>query len=77
MMRETPVFIKIDEYKDILDIIHLTKSKIKEAKSLIEKINELKNAEDYELNSWHSSIDEIEKRVMFIDKTLFDPESIK
>jgi len=77
MMRETPVFIKIDEYKDVLDIIHLTKSKIKEARSLIEKINELKNAEDSELDSWHSSIDEIEKRVMFIDKTLFEPESIK
>ena len=74
-MKETPVFIKIDEYKDVLDILHLTKSKIKEARKLIEKINELKNAEDSELMAWHDSIDEIEKSVMFMDKTLFEPES--
>lgn len=76
-MRETPVFIKIDEYKDVLDILDLTKAKIKEARSLVEKINELKNAEDSELNAWHNSLDDVEKRVLFIDKTLFEPESIK
>lgn len=75
-MKETPVFIKIDEYKDVLDIIHLTKSKIKEARQIIQKINELKNAEDAEISAWHESLDEIDKSVMSIDKALFEPESM-
>lgn len=76
-MKEVPIFIKIDKYKDVLDILHLGKSKIREARVLIEKINELKNAEDAEISAWHNSLDEIEKRVMFIDKSLFEPESIQ
>lgn len=75
-MKEAPIFIKIDQYKDVLDILHLTKSKIREARVLIEKINELKNAEDTEINAWQNSLDEVEKRVLFIDKSLFEPESI-
>jgi hypothetical protein len=76
-MKEAPVFIKIDEYKDVLDIIELTKGKVEEARKLIEKINELKNAEDSELEEWKSAIDEVDKRIGFVDKTLFDPESIR
>lgn len=76
MMKEAPIFIKIDQYKDVLDILHLAKSKIREGKVLIEKINELKNAEDNELNAWQGSLEEVEKKVMFIDKSLFEPESI-
>ena len=75
-MKEAPIFIKIDQYKDVLDILHLAKSKIREGKVLIEKINELKNAEDNELNAWQGSLEEVEKKVMFIDKSLFEPESI-
>jgi len=75
-MKEAPIFIKIDQYKDVLDILHLAKSKIREARVLIEKINELKNAEDTEIKTWQNSLDEVEKRVMFIDKSLFKPESI-
>ncbi|MEA3515222.1 MAG: hypothetical protein U9R34_07105 [Nanoarchaeota archaeon] len=75
-MKETPIFIKIDQYKDVLDILHLAKSKIREARVLIEKINELKNTEDTEIKTWQNSLDEVEKRVMFIDKSLFEPESI-
>ena len=76
-MKEAPVFIKIDEYKDVLDILELTKLKINEARGLIEKINELKNEEDNELEAWHNSLDEIDKKVTFMDKTFFQPESIK
>ncbi|MCK5026453.1 MAG: hypothetical protein KAS15_07700 [Nanoarchaeota archaeon] len=75
-MKEAPIFIKIDQYKDVLDILHLAKSKIRDARVLIEKINELKNAEDTEIKTWQNSLDEVEKRVMFIDKSLFEPESL-
>ncbi|MEM3373811.1 MAG: hypothetical protein QW757_05235 [Candidatus Woesearchaeota archaeon] len=67
------VFIKIDEYNEILDIIALINAKVKEAKILLEKINELKNQEDLEIDNWKNSIDDIERKLKFVDQTLFEP----
>ena len=43
MNREMPVFVKIEEYKDVLDVLELIKNKIIQAKDVLGKINELKN----------------------------------
>jgi len=53
---EAPVFVKIDDYKDILDIL------------------ELINEEDSELELWKSTLNEIERKVENIDRTLLEPE---
>ena len=71
-----PVFVKVDEYKDILDILNLVKDKLNEARTTLNKINKLKNEEDNELNLWRSELDEIEKRIGFIDNTLFEPNNL-
>ena len=68
-----PVFVRIEDYKDVLDIIDMIKSKLAEAKEILTKINELKNEEDAELELWRSGIEEVERKVAFIDKTLFEP----
>ena len=68
------VFVKIEEYKDILDIIDHIQEKIKEAKTIQGKINELKNQEDAELELWKNGIHDVERKVNFIDQTLFEPK---
>jgi len=75
--RETmPVYVKIDEYRDVLDIMNMIKSKLHEARKVLGKINDLKNEEDAELELWHTSLDEVERKVEFVDKTLFEPEAL-
>jgi len=71
-----PVYVKIDEYKDILDIVNLVKEKLNDARKTLDKINKLKNGEDNELSMWHSELEEIEKKVEFIDHTLFEPNNL-
>ena len=71
-----PVFVRIEDYKDILDVINMIKNKISEAKETLGKINELKNEEDAELELWQTGIEEIERKAEFIDKTLFEPSSL-
>lgn len=73
--KETPIFVKIDEYKDVLDTIALIKAKIKESKTVLGKINELKNSEDNEIEVWRNELEEIERRITYIDRTLFEPEA--
>ena len=72
---EAPVFVKIEEYKDILDILELIKDRLNEAKRTLADINEMKNDEDSELEMWESTLIEIEKNLDSIDRTLFEPES--
>jgi len=74
MVEGMPVFIKVEEYKDILDIIDLTQEKVKEARALLEKINELKAEEDAELEAWNNSINEVDQKLDFVDRSLFEPK---
>lgn len=75
MAGEAPVFVKIEDYKDVIDVLDLIKDRLAEAKRTLADINELKNDEDSELELWSSTLTEIEKKLEDIDRTLFEPES--
>jgi len=69
-METAPVFVKIDEYKNVLDIIQVLRGKVRESKNLLESLHKMKMEEDSELEEWSSELDEIEKRIESIDKNL-------
>lgn len=69
-----PVFIKVEEYNDVLGLIQMVRKKLEEAKETLLKINELKNEEDHQLEVWQSTLSEVEKKVDFIDHSLNEPE---
>jgi len=73
--KEMPVFVKITDYKDVIDVIDLIRAKIKQVNGTLGKINELKNQEDAELEQWKNEINDIETKMNFIDKALFDPQN--
>lgn len=77
MPEETmPVFVRIDEYRDVLDVMNIVRNKLEEAKATITKINELKNEEDSELELWRTGVEEIERKLAFVDKVLFEPSML-
>lgn len=69
-----PVFVKVDEYKEILDVLEMVKGKIKEIRDTLGSINELRNEEDAELAVWSNTINDIEKKIDGIDRIMFEPE---
>ena len=73
-MERMPVFIKVDEYDAVLSLVKSIRRKLDEAKETILKINDLKNEEDHQLESWQNTLAEIEKKVDFIDHSLSEPE---
>tara|TARA_Y100000310_G_scaffold127071_1_gene126098 strand:- start:1698 stop:1925 length:228 start_codon:yes stop_codon:yes gene_type:complete len=73
-MEKMPVFVKVDEYDEVLNIIKVIKSKIDDAKSTLLKINDLKNEEDHQLEMWQNSLSEVEKKIDFVDQSLNEPE---
>jgi len=72
-MEKAPVFVKLEEYKDIMDIMSLMREKTRQAKFLLDKIAELKAQEDAELATWAKELDDVEQRVSAIDRTLSEP----
>ena len=75
-MAEMPVFVRIEDYKDVLEVVNMIKNKLEDAKATLAKINELKNQEDSELDMWHSTLNELEHKIDFVDKSMFEPESL-
>ncbi len=76
MDKQNPVFVKIEEYKDVLDIMDLIRNKVSEAKATMGKIVTLKNQEDSELEYWSNELADIERKLDYMDKNLFEPENV-
>ena len=59
MMDDMPVFVKVEDYKDALDVMNMIRLKIEDAKKTLEKIQELKSEEDTELQLLHTTLQKI------------------
>jgi len=75
-MEKMPVFVKIEEYEDIINTMLTLKNKVEAAKTTLIKINQLKQEEDSQLQSWQSALEEIENRMNTIDQFLHEPEQL-
>ena len=73
-MERMPVFIKVDEYDDVLGLVKTIRKKLDEAKETLLKINDLKNEEDHQIKIWQSTLAEVEKKIDFIDHSMNEPE---
>jgi hypothetical protein len=69
-MVNVPIYIKIDDYKDIVEILSITREKIAQARSVLGKISEVKAQEDEVISNWAHEIDEVDQWIEEIDKTL-------
>jgi hypothetical protein len=70
--KNVPVFVKINDYKEILDVVDVMKQKLTETRRCIAKVNQLKEQEDQEIDQWEKNIAEITKRLSFIDAAFFE-----
>jgi hypothetical protein len=72
--KNLPVFVKINDYKEVLNVVDVMKQKLRETTQTLEKIKQLKSEEDRELQEWDRNISEISRRIAFIDSAFFENE---
>ena len=72
--KERPLFIKVENYREVLELVRMMKKKIAEAKMNLEKIYNLKGQEDAKIGEWEKIIKELDKRMDFVDASLFEPK---
>lgn len=65
-----PVFVKIDKYKDILNIVEVINKKVTGVKQLLAELEELKDKEAEELNNWKNNLDQITHKLEIMQEEL-------
>jgi chromosome segregation ATPase len=73
--QRAPVFVKVDEYKAIRDLLELIKQRLSQAKALLARVNELKQQEDAQIENWARDIEDVEERLNSVDKSLLEPQA--
>ena len=74
-MEKMPIFVKVDEYHEVLNLMRSIKRKIDESKNTLLKIHDLKNEEDELVDQWQNGLTEVEKKLDFIEHSLNEPEN--
>lgn len=59
MIESNPVFVKVEKYKEIMDIINVIDKKIGNVKQILTDLDELKSREDDEIASWQKNIEDV------------------
>ena len=58
-----PVYVKIDDYKEVLETIADLQKKIGNAKELLAQVDSIRNDEESELESWKMGVGDIEQKI--------------
>ena len=69
---ESPLFVNMDGYKEILGDIDNMKNELKDAEELIGRLNDIKNAKDKEFEKWRSELEDIQRKLLYVDKVIFE-----
>ena len=69
-MAENQMFVKLDKYKEVFEIIEVIDKKITHVKQILSEVDELKKKEDEEIINWEKSIDEVNHKIELIKEDL-------
>lgn len=70
---DAPVFIKVEESQDIIDILDSAKAKLRNAKRLLLEVDEAKTAEENVFSEWRDKIGNVEVKINSVSDTLPEP----
>ena len=72
-----PIFVYIDLYKEMLKEISLIKNNTKEGSDNLARIDEFREDQEKEFKKWGTQIKDIQKKLTYVDKTLFGSKTKK
>ena len=75
LQREMPsgksIYVRVDKFKATLGNINILRNDLKKSEEALIKFENIKNAKDRSFDRVKSSLEDIQKKLIFIDKTLF------
>ena len=77
-MRERPtarsVYVRVEDFKAMLGTINIIKNDLRNSEEALSKIEAIKNSKDRLFDRIKSHLDDLQKKLIFVDKTLFEEE---
>ena len=70
-VHEGPIYIKAYNYKNILDSIESVKNRLKKTEDILKELNKIKNAKDKEFEKYRNYLEDVQRKSLVIDKSLF------
>lgn len=68
------VYVRIDKFKSALGSINIIRNDLKSSEETLVKLENIKNAKDRSVDKLKSFMDDLQKKLIFVDKTLFKGE---
>jgi hypothetical protein len=67
-----PVFIRADNFLMVRKGVNSIKDNLKNMEDRLMNLNEIKSKQDADLDSWHSAVEAIQRKLVYVDKSLFE-----
>lgn len=74
-MEKSPLFVKVEEYKEILDVVDKIKERINSAHQTVAEIKDIRDREAQAISDWEDLLSQFENKVFDVDSLLFEPEN--
>lgn len=65
------VYVRVDKFKAVLDGISMMKSSVRKSDESLMRLESIKNSKDRAFDKVKYSLEDLQKKLIFIDKTLF------
>ena len=63
MTDNMPVYVKIDDYKEVLEVMSGLQENIANARNLLAQMEDIKSEEENELDTWKLGLDDIDEKL--------------
>lgn len=67
-----PIFVSVENYKDMLTEMSLALNIQQENDKIIEKLKEITSYKEKKFDKWESQFQTIQKKLIYVDKSLFE-----
>ena len=68
------IYVSVDNFKATLGSINMVRSDLRKSEEALMKLESIKNAKDKSFDKMKSSLDDLQRKLIFVDKTLFKGE---
>ena len=65
------MYVRVEKFKVMLGTINIVRTDLRKSEDALKKLENIKNTKDKSLDRIRSSLDDLQKKLIFVDKTLF------
>lgn len=73
-MPTKPIFVNMKDFQYVINSAHNIKDKVEEVEEIILKLNEIKNVEEKAFDKWRRHLEDLEKKMSYIDSLIAKAE---